>query len=200
MQHLKYLTGYPAGLQEKVKKLIADEQLGPYLVKRYPDTHKVQTDRALYEYCSELKREHLRTGAQIDKVTYDSKLDVVRHALGLHTSISRVQGGKLKAKKEIRIASLFRDAAPEFLKMIGIRSALVSHAPRSEEKPDVSVDLQVRSFGRRLLPATRNSAPHQAATASTTADAVNNTGIDFEVGVPAPSATEDSGTSGFVSG
>lgn len=41
---------------------------------------------------------------------------------------------------------------------------------------------------------------HQAATASTTADAVNNTGIDFEVGVPAPSATEESGTNGFVSG
>lgn len=41
MQHLKYLTGYPAGLQEKVKKLIADEQLGAYLAKRYPDTHQV---------------------------------------------------------------------------------------------------------------------------------------------------------------
>jgi hypothetical protein len=39
----------------------------------------------------------------------------------------------------------------------------------------------------------------QAATASS-ADAFNNTGIDFEVGVPAPSATDDSGTSGFVSG
>jgi hypothetical protein len=45
----------------------------------------------------------------------------------------------------------------------------------------------------------------QAATASaastvSTADAVNSTGIDFEVGVPAPSATEESGTNGFVSG
>ncbi len=130
MQHLKYLTGYPAGLQEKVKKLIADEQLGPYLAKRYPDTHQVQTDRALYEYCAELKREHLRNGTQIDKVTYDSKLDVVRHALGLHTSISRVQGGKLKAKKEIRIASLFRDAAPEFLKMIVVHE--LAHLKESD--------------------------------------------------------------------
>jgi predicted metal-dependent hydrolase len=32
--------------------------------------------------------------------------------------VSRVQGGKLKAKKEIRVASLFKEAAPEFLKMI----------------------------------------------------------------------------------
>ena len=70
------------------------------------------------------------TEAQIDKVTYDSKLDVVRHALGLHTSISRVQGGKLKAKKEIRIASLFREAAPEFLKMIVVHE--LAHLKESD--------------------------------------------------------------------
>jgi predicted metal-dependent hydrolase len=29
-----------------------------------------------------------------------------------------VQGGKLKAKKEIRVASVFKAAAPEFLNMI----------------------------------------------------------------------------------
>ncbi|WP_241152117.1 YgjP-like metallopeptidase domain-containing protein, partial [Pseudomonas viridiflava] len=34
------------------------------------------------------------------------------------TTVSRVQGGKLKANKEIRIAALFKDAAPDFLKMI----------------------------------------------------------------------------------
>ncbi|MNT94163.1 hypothetical protein D3C72_2357930 [compost metagenome] len=43
---------------------------------------------------------------------------MVHKALGLNTAISRVQGGKLKAKKEIRVASLFKDAAPEFLRMI----------------------------------------------------------------------------------
>ncbi|MFP3568775.1 YgjP-like metallopeptidase domain-containing protein [Paraburkholderia sp. SIMBA_030] len=130
MQHLKYLTGYPAPLQEKVKKLIADRQLGHYLAQRYPDTHEVQTDRALYDYCAELKREHLRGAEQINKVVYDSKLDVVRHALGLHTSISRVQGGKLKAKKEIRIASLFKDTAPEFLKMIVVHE--LAHLKESD--------------------------------------------------------------------
>ena len=40
----------------------------------------------------------------------------------------------------------------------------------------------------------------QAASSCDTADAHNNTGIDFDVGVPAPSATLDNGTSGFVSG
>ena len=33
-------------------------------------------------------------------------------------AISRVQGDKLKASREIRIAAVFRDAPAEFLKMI----------------------------------------------------------------------------------
>ncbi|WP_233830997.1 M48 metallopeptidase family protein [Paraburkholderia sp. ZP32-5] len=130
MSSLKYLTGYPAPLQEKVQTLIATDQLAAYIAKKYPHTHDVQTDRALYEYCAELKREHLRNAEQIDKVTYDSKLDVMRHALGLHTSISRVQGGKLKAKKEIRVASLFKSAAPEFLKMIVVHE--LAHLKESD--------------------------------------------------------------------
>ena len=43
-----------------------------------------------------------------------------QHALGMHTTISRVQGSRLKAKREIRIAGLFKDAPPEFLKMIAV--------------------------------------------------------------------------------
>ena len=50
----------------------------------------------------------------------DRKLQVVAHALGTHTTISRVQGNKLKAKREIRIASMFKDAPPEFLQMIAV--------------------------------------------------------------------------------
>ena len=49
---------------------------------------------------------------------YDSKIHVLNNALGLHTSISRVQGGKLKAKAEIRVATVFRDAPEAFLRMI----------------------------------------------------------------------------------
>src|SRR6185436_18741369 len=52
------------------------------------------------------------------KVVYDNKLQVIQHALGTHTTISRVQGGKLKAKREIRVAGLFREAPADFLKMI----------------------------------------------------------------------------------
>ncbi|CAG4909159.1 YgjP-like metallopeptidase domain-containing protein [Paraburkholderia gardini] len=130
MQNLKYLSAYPTALQDKVRRLIAEQQLGAYLDERYPNRHAVQTDRALYDYCVDLKREFIRNGPQIDKVIYDSKLDVLRHALGLHTTISRIQGNKLKSKKEIRIASLFRDTAPEFLRMIVVHE--LAHLKESE--------------------------------------------------------------------
>ncbi len=130
MHDLKYLNAYPPALQDKVRRLIADDKLGDYLGKKYPQRHAVQSDRALYGYCAELKQNYLRVAPAIDKVVYDSKLDVVRHALGLHTAISRVQGGKLKAKKEIRIASLFKDAAPEFLRMIVVHE--LAHLKESD--------------------------------------------------------------------
>ena len=118
MVPLKYLQAYPANLQQKVRELIAQERLGEHLTRRYPDRHEVQSDKALYAYVASLKQQYLKNAPGIDKVLYDSKLDVLRNALGLHTAISRVQGGKLKAKKEIRVASLFKAAAPEFLQMI----------------------------------------------------------------------------------
>jgi predicted metal-dependent hydrolase len=118
MTQLKFLTAYPATIQAQVSQLIADNKLGEYLARRYPQKHGIQTDKMLYQYTTALKQEYLKNAPMIDKVSYDSKLDVVHNALGLHTKISRVQGGKLKAKKEIRIASLFKEAAPELLKMI----------------------------------------------------------------------------------
>lgn len=118
MAPLKYLAGYPPAVQDQVQQLIAQDRLADYLQRRYPQRHAVQSDKALYAYIQALKQEHLRNAPGIDKALYDSKLDVVRKALGLHTAISRVHGGKLKAKKEIRIASVFREAAPEFLRMI----------------------------------------------------------------------------------
>ena len=103
---------------EQVQRLIDQDQLGEILLHKYPIAHGVRTDRALYEYAQELKGEHLRNAGQLDKVVFDSTLHVIRHALGTHTSISRVQGTKLKAKREIRVASVFKAMPPEFLRMI----------------------------------------------------------------------------------
>ena len=120
MSDLRYLRGYPETLLAQVRDLIAGARLGEYLGRRYPDRHDVQSDKALYAYVNALKQAHLRNAPPLDKVHYDSKLDVIHNALGLHTRSTRVHGGQLKARKEIRIASLFRDTPPEFLRMIAV--------------------------------------------------------------------------------
>jgi UTP pyrophosphatase len=117
-QALKFLGGYPPGLLHQVAQLIEQGRLAQTLAERYPDAHAVRTDRALYDYVSELKARHLRNAATVSRVAYDSKLQLVQQALGTHTAVSRVQGNKLKAKREIRVASLFRDAPAAFLQMI----------------------------------------------------------------------------------
>ncbi len=118
MAHLKYLSAYPSSVQEKVKVLVDEGRLAEVLRSRYGAVHDVRTDTALYDYAVDLKNRHLRNAPPLAKVAYDNKLKVIQHALGTHTAVSRVQGTKLKAKREIRIASLFKQTPPEFLKMI----------------------------------------------------------------------------------
>ena len=118
MTALKYLQAYPANLQDQVRQMIASNRLGDYLAQRYSERHQVQSDKALYAYAQAIRQEYLRNAPNLDKVLFDNRLDLTHRALGLHTAVSRVQGGKLKAKKEIRIASLFKEAAPQFLRMI----------------------------------------------------------------------------------
>lgn len=113
-----YLAGYPPALVAQVRQLIEQDQLAALLLNKYPLAHEVRTDKALYDYVHELKARYLRNAGTLSKVAFDSKLQVMRHALGTHTSISRVQGGRLKAKREIRVATLFREMPAEFLRMI----------------------------------------------------------------------------------
>ena len=130
MTAFKYLQGYPQHLQQQVMQMVAEDRLGDYLARRYPNHHQVQSDKALYGYTVELKQEYLRSAPAIDKVLYDNRLDLTHRALGLHTAVSRVQGGKLKAKKEIRVAALFKEAAPEFLNMIVVHE--LAHLKEAE--------------------------------------------------------------------
>ncbi len=120
MHKLPYLSGYPDTLRTQVMQLVDAGRLGEVLLQRYPDAHGIRTDRALYDYVQDLKGDYLRQAAPVSKVAYDSKIHVVQHALGLHTAISRVQGSKLKAKHEIRVASVFRDGPLPFLRMIAV--------------------------------------------------------------------------------
>ncbi len=115
---LKYLAGYSPAVTEQVQKLIDNDKLAGYLLKKYPSSHDIRTDKALYAYVMEVKNQFLRQSNPLSKVVYDDKIDVVHHALGLHSFVSRVQGGKLKAKHEIRIGAVFKQVPLAFLNMI----------------------------------------------------------------------------------
>ena len=113
-----YLAGYPVALTEQVRLLIDDGTLAGRLLQKYPAAHGVRTDKMLYDYVLESKDRYMRNAGALSRVAFDSTLHVMRHALGMHTSISRVQGVKLTTKREIRIAAVFKEMPPEFLNMI----------------------------------------------------------------------------------
>jgi predicted metal-dependent hydrolase len=118
MPPLKYLAGYPETVIEQVHRLIEIDRLAEVLLKKYPVSHVIRTDKALYLYAMEMKNQFLRQSGPLSKVVYDDKIDVLHQALGLHAIVSRVQGSNLKSKNEIRIGSIFKKAPPEFLRMI----------------------------------------------------------------------------------
>jgi predicted metal-dependent hydrolase len=129
-----YLAGYSPDLLAQIQPLIAAGTLGQHIRRRYPEAHAMRTDRALYDYVGELKSRYMRSAEPLAKVAYEPRLQLVHQALGTHTTVARVQGGKLKAKREIRVASLFKDAPAEFLRMIVVHE-LAHLKEREHAKP-----------------------------------------------------------------
>jgi len=113
-----YLAGYDLALVSQVRQLIDENRLGEILLGKYPNTHEIRTDKALYDYVQDIKDAYLNKTGPLSRVAFDSTMHILRQALGTHTRISRVQGNKLKSKREIHVAALFKSAPPEFLRMI----------------------------------------------------------------------------------
>ncbi|MBP6902887.1 MAG: metal-dependent hydrolase, partial [Burkholderiaceae bacterium] len=103
MTPLKYLQGYPPELLAQVQAMIDAGTLADALARRHPEAHEVRSERALFDYVQALKARHLKSAPPLAKVVYDPQLNVLKNVLGTHTRVSRVQGGQLKAKREIRI-------------------------------------------------------------------------------------------------
>lgn len=114
----RFLGHYPSHLQESVRQRLEAGTLGEYVQGKYPTHHSARDDKALFAYVNGLKQRHLKKFPPLSKVVYDTKIDVVKNALGIHRFVSRVQGGKLKAKNEVYIASVFKHAPEAFLEMI----------------------------------------------------------------------------------
>ena len=131
---MKYLLAYPSSLQQQVQDLIAQDKLAALLQSKYPSAHGLRTDSALFGYVTGLKNEYLRNADAVNKVVFDSKIHVINNALGLHTTVSRVQGSKLKAKHEIKIGAMFKDVPLDFLRMISVHE-LAHLKERNHDKP-----------------------------------------------------------------
>lgn len=114
---MKYLNHYPKNLQTQIQDLLDKNKLDKYLISKYPIAHNIKSDKALYSYVNELKNQYFKK-YQLSKIQYDGKINIINNALGMHTFISRVQGNKLKAKSEIRVATLFKNTPEKFLEMI----------------------------------------------------------------------------------
>lgn len=125
-----YLAGYPTDLVAQIHNLLERNLLGAVLLKKYPDTHEVRSDRALYDYVNTLKDQYLRKTGPLSKVVFDSKLHITANALGTHTRKSKLHGGKHKNRREIHIASIFKTTPPEFVKMIVVHE--LAHSKESE--------------------------------------------------------------------
>jgi len=118
VKKLKYLAHYPPSVQEQVRKLIDADKLAAHLLKKYPKPHTMKNDKALFAYTIDRKNEYMKKSPPLSKTIYDGKINVIHNALGTHHFISRVQGNKLKAKNEIRVASMFKSVPEKFLEMI----------------------------------------------------------------------------------
>ena len=98
---LTYLSHYPQHLQDQVAQLVDANKLGEWLRARYPQVHNINNDKTLRDYAMTIKNQYMKKTPPLSKVIYDSKIHIVNHALGLHSYVSRVQGGKLKSKKHM---------------------------------------------------------------------------------------------------
>lgn len=153
---LRYIAAYPAELQQKVQRMLDEQRLGAYLRDKYPDPHTVATDAALRDYVMALKARYLKQSPPISKIVYDNRLHVVKHALGMHTFVSRVQGDRLKRKNEIRISTLFGAAPEALLRMIVVHE--LAHLKEKEHNKDfyrlceyMLPDYHQREFDARLF-------------------------------------------------
>lgn len=115
---LPYLQHYQPSVQQQIVQLIEQNKLGNWLQSKYTSVHKVSNDAMLREYVMDIKNQYIKKTSPLSKIAFDSKIHIVNHALGLHTYVSRVQGGKLKSKNELRVSTLFKQTPEAFLKMI----------------------------------------------------------------------------------
>ncbi|MGL1892591.1 MAG: DUF45 domain-containing protein [Spirochaetaceae bacterium] len=118
LSDISILSGYSDDVISKVEELINTGKLHQYLLQKYPDTHEVKNNKALYSYTNKLKKLYMKKAKPLHRVLFDDDIERTYKALGFNSRTSTVQGRKLKSTNEIRIASIFKSAPLELLDMI----------------------------------------------------------------------------------
>ena len=80
-----------------------------------------------------LKARFLRNAPALAKVVFEGRLQIDQRALGTLTAVSRVQGGRLTAKRELRVAALFKDAPALMLQMIVVHELAHLREPEHDK-------------------------------------------------------------------
>ena len=117
-QTLRYVSGYSESTRARVREMIEQSTLDHYLRTRYPTPHEINSNKLLRAYTNEIKSTYLRSSPRLSKVCFDDKLHLVHHALGTQSFISLAHGGRLKARRELRVSSLFKRGPEPLLRMI----------------------------------------------------------------------------------
>lgn len=118
LPELKPIQGYPQTIVHDIECMFRQHTLMQWFETRYPQGHHIQSDKALYEYTMAIKNQYLRKAGPLAKVVYDSKIHVIKNALGLHSYTHKVHGNRIVRKNDIRIASVFKDAPEPLLRML----------------------------------------------------------------------------------
>ncbi|QYJ92506.1 M48 metallopeptidase family protein [Shewanella spartinae] len=118
MSSLPYLQGYRPELISQVNELIETNRLRSVLERRYPNSHTIRSDKALYDYTMALKNRYLKKSSPLSKVIFDDKITLKKQALGLHSYVAKNHGGKTKSKNEIRIAARLKEVPEPLLRMV----------------------------------------------------------------------------------
>lgn len=111
-------SGYSDEVISFVNELIQSNKIKSYIESKYPETHNITTDKALFSYAQELRKYYMKNSPPIHKVSFDKDINRVYKALGLNLTISKTHGRKTKTRNEIKIASIFKKAPKDFLRMI----------------------------------------------------------------------------------
>lgn len=120
MNNFTYLQAYSEELQRQIGTLLESGALKQHLLSKYPQPSEINNDAQLRSFVMEIKNQYMKKSAPISKIAFDPKIHVVNHALGMHSFVSRKQGGKLKAKNELRVSTLFKNTPVPFIQMIAV--------------------------------------------------------------------------------